>query len=110
MESPGRENHTVTQSWCILGPEMCKDSLCGPTPILLELENMVVIYGTCWDELPPDVIELTPCDDYGVKLISVPFKYIARFLTVAEAEEELGKETTDETIPRDVLYSGQSST
>lgn len=91
----------MTQSWCILGPEMCKDSLCGPTPILLELEGMMVIYGTCWDELPTDVIELTPCDDYGVKLISVPVKYIARFLTSDEAEEELQKEEKHDQLTQD---------
>ena len=90
-------------SWCILGPLMCKESLCGPVPILLRHGNWIVIYGTCLDDLPSGVVDLTPCDDYGVKLISVPVEYVARFLTNAEAEIELRKEETDEVVSHNVL-------
>lgn len=99
----------MSPSWCILGPEMCKESLCGPIPILLYYEDRVVIYGTDIDVLSSGVKSLTLCDEYGVKLISVPIEYIARFLTEEEAEVELRKEEENEAVPHIVLYNRQQS-
>lgn len=70
---------------CILGPVLCKESLCGPIPIILKLETEVVIYSTEIDGIPPGVGVLTPTDIHGVRLVSVPHEYIDRFLTSVEA-------------------------
>lgn len=69
----------------VLGPALCKDSLCGPVAIVLNLEDGVVVYATGIDELPADVISLTDYDSFGVRLIKVPLHHIDEFLTGEEA-------------------------
>jgi len=71
---------------CILGPELCKESLCGPVFILLKLEQEVVLYASYLDETPPGVTPITPFDPEGIRLVRVPVKYIAKWLTTKEAE------------------------
>jgi hypothetical protein len=70
---------------CMLGNELCKESLCGPALIILALEEQVVLYATHMDNLPDGVEALTPYDQYGVRLISVPLRFVDEFITSEEA-------------------------
>lgn len=74
--------HENPEIWfCIMGPEVCKDSLCGPVPLLLKFPDDIVVYTSVLDSLPDDVVDLTPPDSFGNKLSRIPVKYVDRFMT-----------------------------
>lgn len=72
-------------TFCMMAEEMCKDSLCGPVPVIMAFEDRVVLYSTEVDGTPEEVIPLTGFNPVGERLISVPLKYIEYFMTEEEA-------------------------
>jgi hypothetical protein len=83
MKLPDHLNPEYT--FCMLKEVMCKDSLCGPVPVVLAFPEWVVLYSTEVDNTPDGVVPLTRFNHVGERLVSVLLKYIDYFMTADEA-------------------------